>query len=261
MVHNLDVENSPEAVAVLLGLSSVGGDEGITAADSSAYLLAGALYNASQGIFYPVGGPAAIETSLRTTIHAAGGVVYAGVDVQDIVLEEIVGSKVIRATGVSIAVGSGAAVNSTHAAHGLPDSPSDFIFQARKSVISGTGVLNTYTKLLPPEAVSTAAKEMLSGLTETRPRVKVVYWVRGTQEELGLSSTDYFEVGPQPHLQRQTVTIAAAEGDGGAEPAQAVEVSGTVIDCAENDQKRDKFAGDFVHIWSPSCKDSSWADR
>lgn len=257
MAYNLGVENSPEAVAVLEGLAAVGAGEAITSADASAYLIAGALFNASQGIFYPIGGPAAIIAALTRTIQAAGGAVYSEVDVQDIVLEEIEGegggptsSQVIRATGVSVAV------DAAHAA----DSSADVTFQASKSVISGTGVLNTYTKLLPPEAVSAGAKEMLSGLVEVRPRVKVVYWMRGNLQELGISSTDYYEVGPQPALQRQQIGTGTVPGENEAEEGSSNGVS-VVVDCAENDLKRDSFAGDFAHVWSPSSKDPSWAER
>ena len=66
-----------------------------------------------------------------------------------------------------------------------------------QTVISGVGALCTYTRLLPPEAVSDAARKALALLVEGRPRVLVVFWLRGTLAELGLAATDYLELPAQ----------------------------------------------------------------
>ena len=64
-------------------------------------------------------------------------------------------------------------------------------------MVSGVGALCTYTRLLPPEAVSETARKAMSLLVETRPKVLVVFWLHGTLSELGLSSTDYLEMPAQ----------------------------------------------------------------
>lgn len=55
---------------------------------------------------------------------------------------------------------------------------------SRRAVVSGVGLLNTYLKLVPAEAVSTATKTALAELREKKPVVTVVYWLRGTAEAL-----------------------------------------------------------------------------
>ena len=74
---------------------------------------------------------------------------------------------------------------------------------------------------VPPETVSDSTKLTLSLLQETRPKITIVYWLKGQQQQLGLSATDYVEVG--------------------------------------NNNNRDSLASSYVRIWSPSAKDAHWA--
>ena len=94
-----------------------------------------------------------------------------------------------------------------------------------KSVVSGLGVLNTCTKLIPYEILSENTRITLSLLEEVRPKVYVVYWLKGSRDELGLSSTDYVEVGN--------------------------------INTAD----RNALAESYVKIWSPSLKDAHWEKK
>ena len=50
--------------------------------------------------------------------------------------------------------------------------------------MSGVGLLNTYLKLVPAEAVSAATKTALAELREKKPVVTVVYWLQGTAQSL-----------------------------------------------------------------------------
>ena len=55
---------------------------------------------------------------------------------------------------------------------------------SRRAVVSGVGLLNTYLKLVPAEAVSAATKTALAELREKKPVVTVVYWLQGTAQSL-----------------------------------------------------------------------------
>ena len=56
----------------------------------------------------------------------------------------------------------------------------DSTVRASQSVISGVGALCTYTRLVPPSAVSDATREALSQQVESRPKVQVLVWIEGT---------------------------------------------------------------------------------
>ena len=55
----------------------------------------------------------------------------------------------------------------------------DSIVRASKSVISGVGALCTYTRLVPPSAVSAAMRLNLVNLSESRPKILVLVWLKG----------------------------------------------------------------------------------
>jgi hypothetical protein len=55
----------------------------------------------------------------------------------------------------------------------------DSIVRASRSVISGVGALCTYTRLLPSSAVSAAMRLNLVNLSESRPKILVLVWLKG----------------------------------------------------------------------------------
>lgn len=63
--------------------------------------------------------------------------------------------------------------------------------RCRKSVISGLGVVPTYTQLLPKTVALPDGVELLR---EAKPRLYTAVVLRGTPEELDLPSTDYYYV-------------------------------------------------------------------
>jgi hypothetical protein len=275
----MSLESAPAAIAALHGIAAAGADEPLCAVDCSGYTLANALQSAAQGVFYPAGGASAIAAALVHTITQAGGVVYCNAEVREVVLEEVPGTKSVKTTGVTVAVTNArssptpAPPSSIDALEAKSDenssNSSDVTFHAEKSVISGLGVIATFTKVIPAEAISAATRQMLAGLREVRPVVKVVYWLRGDATALGLSSTDYYEVGAQPRMRRAKSpdsptadTTSAADASAGAEtsPSTADEEDLSHIQ-EENDRARDQFAGECAHVWSPSCKDPTWAAR
>jgi hypothetical protein len=73
----------------------------------------------------------------------------------------------------------------------------DNVFIASKSIVSGVGIIGTYTRLIPSEDVSGAMRSQLSILNEARPKVYATYWIEGDGQQLGLSSTDFVEVAHQ----------------------------------------------------------------
>jgi hypothetical protein len=255
--------SSPAAATALQSLSVVGCGEPLCAADCSAYALACAVYGASQGAFYPPGGAAALARALCGTIRSAGGVVYDDVLVQEALLEEITGTNTVRATGVSV-------TSATARVHADMDAPEEaapgITFTATKSVISGIGAIATFTKLIPAEAVSRATHEVLATLRESRPFVRVVYWLRGDAVALaGLTGVDYYQVGTQPVLEKSEAVVSPAEAASNGQPAlqssdSASKGTGSKIE-ERNELLRDKFASDYAHVWCPSCKDPTWSER
>jgi hypothetical protein len=281
VVHAMSLESAPAAIAALHGIAAAGADEPICSADCSGYSLANAMQSAAQGAFYPAGGASAIAAALARTITQAGGVVYCGAEVREIVLEEVPGTKAVKTTGITVAVPSvgsrdvqAAPTSTIDALEAKSDENNantvDITFHAEKSVISGLGVIATFAKVFPTEAISPASRQMLAGLREVRPVVKVVYWLRGDAPALGLSSTDYYEVGTQPRLRRakspdsptaDTAVSNASAGTGAETPTSAADEEDASRMREENDRARDKFAGEYAHVWSPSCKDPTWAAR
>eukprot|EP01032_Pedospumella_encystans_P017693 gene17692-20153_t len=244
-ILNMGLEKSPEVMASLSALASVGAHESIDSTECSAYLLGSSIYGSSGGVFYPTNGPGGIVNSLFNIIQQSGGVVYRNVNIGEIVLEEYGPrtniSSGIRASGVSILTPPTA------------DAKSVEVTLTSRSVVSGTGILHTYAKFIPPEAVTLSTRQSLSNLAEALPRVKVVYWVEGDREALGLTSTDYYEYGKQPSLYTPN-----NNSNSGTEAAQ---VPLTEEQIAHNATERARFQQQAVHVWSPSCKDSSWVER
>jgi len=240
-ILNMGLEKFPEVMASLSALASVGAHECIDSTECSAYLLGSSMYGSSGGVFYPSNGPGDIVNSLVSTIEHSGGVVCRNVNIGEIVLEEYGPrtntSSGIRASGVSILTPPTADVKSVE------------VTLTSRSVISGTGILHTYAKLIPPEAVTLTTRQSLFNLVEAPPRVKVVYWVEGDREALGLTSTDYYEYGKQPSLYTPSTST------------EATPVPLTEEQIAHNAAERARFQQQSVHVWSPSCKDSNWVER
>ena len=242
----MGLEKSPEVMASLTALASVGAYECVDSTECSAYLLGSIIYGSSGGVFYATNGPGGIMNSLVNTIQHSGGVVYRNVNIGEIVLEEYGPrtntSSGIRASGVSILTPPSAETKSVEET------------LTSRTVVSGTGILHTYAKLIPPEAVTLNTRQTLSNLVEALPRVKVVYWVEGDREALGLTSTDYYEYGKQPSL----YTPSSSNNNNNSEgtPVPLTEEQG-----AHNAAEHARFQQQAVHVWCPSCKDSNWAER
>lgn len=223
----------PYLHAALNGLSVIGSDEAIAPEDCSGYGLAHFLATSEQGLYYPKGGLQRLKSNLIETIQSAGGKVYSNVPIREISISEDG-----KATGVIVQSNTG-------------DGGRDISLEAEKSVISCTGVLNTFTRLVPHKHVSTEIRTALSTLTEARPKCRVVYWLRGTAEGLGLASTEYYEVsGEYPSVQRIFNQAKAADGSSWlATAGESPKVS------------KDSYINNYCKITCPSVQDADWVHR
>lgn len=234
----------------------MGGDEALPASESSSANLGHLLAGAEQGVFYPRGGPQKIAANLIACVREAGGQVYQDIPVEGIVLDGIGSAR--RAIGVRYTLPSSPAVGGKGSTGGVEeggienrdvtqknaeaqknsvtqkdaedDEMEPNIIFCNKSVISGAGVLGTFLNLVPHEDVSAATRTQLSPLYEARPKIYVVYWLRGSADEVKLSGSDYVEVMHQLE--------EAARGP---------------LDC-------EGIAQSYVKVWSPSAKDPTWPD-
>jgi len=191
-------------------------------------MLSHALTSTAEGSFYPAGGSASIEASLIRTVRRAGGMVYCNVDLKEILLEEVGNSS----SGSSSGGNSSGSIRAVGVSVAIPDnSSSDVVFRGSHSVVSGLGLLPSLTKLLPPEAMSVGMQQIIAPLQASRPKVSVVYWLRGGRDDLEIRSTDYYELG----------------------------VSRDYCDSAVDAfTQKERYADSYVHVWSPSAKDSAW---
>eukprot|EP01036_Dinobryon_divergens_P029406 gene29405-38498_t len=214
-----------EVVSDLLAqLGTVSSGESLSAEESSAFNFADAILTAETGAFYPNGSFPALEQAFLQTIRAADGVVFQNVDLKELLFEEVGAAsgasleRRVRVTGARVQVS--------------PETEVDV--SSRRAVVSGVGLLNTYLKLVPAEAVSTATKTALAELREKKPVVTVVYWLRDPAEALGLSATDYVEVGSGVNKSPSLDTLVAG--------------------------KSKSSHTSWIKVWSPSAKDASWSD-
>lgn len=197
-----------EDVIDALSTAAVAGvEEALSSIECSGIVLPIALSMAESGLFYPVGGYQKIEESLCRSIRRVGGSVIKNVPIININIDGT-GSNA-RANGVIIGSGE--------------------LIKCQKSIISGLGILNTYTRLMTPNQVPSSIKASLSQLTEARPKACVLHWVQGNASSLGLKACDYVETGSHK---------------------RCVEMPSEV--------NTELFAQSYCRIWCPSVKDPSW---
>jgi hypothetical protein len=185
----------------LSSIAAVSTEEGLNSSDCSALFFAHTLQNASgSGVFYPNGSRMAIESALEKTIVASGGFVLKNVDVKELILEEIAAPKLndssntkpIKATGVRVSASSGSSSFSYRKLYLFILKGEEIDLIGKKSIVSGLGILNTYSKLIPLESISENVRENLSLLKEARPKFYVVYWLKGTAKDLvGTTETNF----------------------------------------------------------------------
>jgi hypothetical protein len=189
---------------------TIGGEEVLSRNELSSFLFGMASQAAESGAFVPIGGVSAIVDAFKSEICSIGGKIVC--DVDSIKLEVVASDEsAFKVTGVAIGCNGKEEVS----------------IASNMSVVSGLGILSTYVGLLSNDIVSVKTRKDLVNLKEMKPKVKIVFWLEGTKEELGLSCTEFFQVViTQPVSNTETVTTSQSP--------------------------------DYCHIWSPSAMDPSW---
>jgi len=206
-IEQLLSNTDPALHVVLRGAAMSSIDEiSIKPSECSSFALAHFVASSEEGIFYPIGGCKAVEDALLRTIVSAGGVVMSDVPIDHILLQDEGQGRVAK--GVV-----------------LQDQQQ---ILAKRTVVSGTGMINTYAKLVSKEDLPEGIPYALNGLCEAKPKVMVLFWIKASEDEAKLSPSDLFELG-DAYLDGQPV--------------------------------RPDFSRGSMRIWSPSAKDPSWQSR
>jgi phytoene dehydrogenase-like protein len=206
------VEDSSVSVALRMLSLSVAEEPSAKFESLAGMNLMTALVRSVDGAYTVPGGFPVLRRSLTRIISAAGGAVFTNAPVSEIVLNETNA----RTTGVRIAA-QGAV-------------PVELELRCGQGIISGAGALATLTRLLPLSVSSpalTAARQKLKGLEEQRPKMAVVFWLRGSRDALGLSSCELVKLD------------ASSEEEAG-------QGSSSTSTC---------------RVWSPSARDETWDQR
>lgn len=150
-----------ELIGVLTGQW---GDYGLPPAQSSFAIHATIVDHYLEGASYPVGGASRLAAALVPTIERAGGRLLLNADVKQIVVEGR------RAVGVELADGR--------------------VVRAA-TIVSGIGVANTFSRLLPADVAERYhLPEKLRAVEPSLAHVNLYVGLRHTDQELGLSSTN-----------------------------------------------------------------------
>jgi len=155
--------DNPKLIGVL---TAQYGDYGLPPAKSSFYMHAMLANHYMEGAAYPVGGSGSIAKEIVPVIEAAGGLVLSSAEVASILVKDNTAVGVMMADGRSIHAGT---------------------------VISGTGVRNTFSKLLPDEV----AREhgLTDGLKHVRPasaHIALYLGFKESAEALGLPKNNFW---------------------------------------------------------------------
>jgi all-trans-retinol 13,14-reductase len=142
------------------------GDYGLPPGQSSFAMHAMLVRHYFSGGFFPVGGSARVVETIDPVIEAAGGTILINAEVDQVIIEKN------RAVGVKMADGR--------------------VFRA-ETVISGIGVVNTWTKLLPSPIVKKHKFEQ--NLQKVNPSVAhlcLYVGLTGSPSELNLPKANYW---------------------------------------------------------------------
>ena len=158
-----ELTSNQELIKVLTGQY---GDYGLPPSQSSFAMHVSIAKHYFQGGYFPIGGSSTIINTIAPVISAAGGTILTKAEVDQVVVENG------KATGVRLMDGK--------------------VFTGDK-IISGTGVMNTYQKLLPKTVVQQfGLEEVLKPLTPSIAHVCLYIGLNGSPKELQLPKANYW---------------------------------------------------------------------
>uniref|UniRef100_A0A8C2VHX8 All-trans-retinol 13,14-reductase n=1 Tax=Chinchilla lanigera TaxID=34839 RepID=A0A8C2VHX8_CHILA len=187
---------------------------GVTPSHSTFAMHAVLVNHYIQGAYYPRGGSSEIAFHTIPVIQRAGGAVLTKATVQSVLLDSAG-----KACGVTVKKGQ------------------ELVNIYCPVVVSSAGLFNTYERLLPESArCLPGVKQQLGMVRPGLATLSVFICLRGTKEDLGLQSTNYyvyFDMDMDKAMERYT------------------------------SMPREKAVEHipFVFIASPSTKDPTWEDR
>ncbi|EDQ92744.1 uncharacterized protein MONBRDRAFT_21832 [Monosiga brevicollis MX1] len=152
--------SNPELLAAM---TAQFGDYGRSPTEESFFLHASVANHYMNGGWYPRGGSTVIAKGIGRVIERTGGRVLVRAPVEEILIEDG------KAAGVRLENGD--------------------IIKAG-TVVAGCGVLNTYTKLLPPEHVPKSITDKITELGVSCSMVYVFVGMKGTPDELKLRTSN-----------------------------------------------------------------------
>lgn len=253
-----------------------------------------------EGMFYPVGGPRSLCHALAGVIEQCGGRVVTSVPVKELLFDET--KSTAPATGSESTeepinprcIGVQLAMDNQEIKIEAPSEEGE-----TSAVINMKGFIDTFVRLLPEDIrIAHKVPMGLPALSERRPVFKVLFGLKGSADDLAVTSADYYRL-PAAALARDQMDSATGQitlGDIGwsddASPANSETPSdGVAADSinqdAESEEKSDesgqspvrgkrtkvtthtklpgksKFdaGSSWMQISFPSAKDPSWEER
>ena len=157
------ITDNEELIKVLTGQY---GDYGLPPKKSSFVMHAAVARHYFGGGSFPIGGSSQIAKTIDSVIEKAGGTILISADVQEIIISNK------TATGVKMSDGK--------------------IFSAKK-IISGTGIMTTYNKLIPSSIANKFnLKNQLQKVNRSVSHACLYIGLNGSPEELKLPKTNYW---------------------------------------------------------------------
>jgi len=157
------ITKNKELIKVLAGQY---GDYGLPPKQSSFVMHAAVARHYFGGGSFPVGGSSQIAKTIDAVIEKAGGTILISADVEEIIISNN------KATGVKMMDGK---------------------ILTAKNIVSGAGIMNTYTKLLPSKtAKKHRLKKKLKRIKRSVSHACLYIGLEGSPEELKLPKTNYW---------------------------------------------------------------------
>lgn len=199
-----ELTKNQELIKVLTGQY---GDYGLPPSKSSFAMHASISKHYFHGGCFPIGGSSRIVETIDPIIESAGGTILTNADVKQVCFEDG------KAVGVEMADGK--------------------VFKANK-IVSGTGFVNTYTKLISSDVIAKRRIDtQLKKVTPSAAHVCLYIGLSGSPEELKLPKANYW--------------VYPDDLDHDA--------------CVERYEKDFNSPFPVVYISFPAAKDPSWSDR